>query len=179
MSAEVSHGHGRGSERRPDHAHTDRDRRRVILDAYGIRVTLAEGWSGRIYSRIAGAATLHAGDFALALEDGEFGDRSTGRMPAGATFLALTEYRVGTGLEPGRGLFAARRLPLPLDPTAFASNRLAHARPGQVGAQFFFTTAGRPFCLYMVIAGPRDGRRQRLLAADHVLRTLHIDRRVG
>jgi hypothetical protein len=146
----------------------------VILSAHGIHVELPSGWSGRTFSR-QGLVRLHAGDFALALADGEFGDQSTGRMPTPATFVALAEYRPGGGLEPGEGLFASRKLPLPLDPSAFATTRLAHPRPGQAGMQHFFTRGRRPFCLYVVVSGPRFERRAQLLAADRVLRSLKID----
>ena len=124
-----------------------------------------------------GLATLHAGDFQLPLDDGEFGDRSTGAMPGVATFLALTEYAAGAGLTPGVGLFAPRRIPLPLDPTSFGASRLQHPRPGQVGTQHFFTASRRPFCMYAVLAGPRHARRGQLLALDRVLRSLRIEPR--
>jgi hypothetical protein len=143
----------------------------VILAAHGLTIELPPGWSGRVFSRSQDVATLHAGDFQLPLRDGEFGDRSTARMPAGGTFMALTEYRPGDGLEPGVGLFAPARIPLPLDPARFSHNGLAHPRPGQVGMQHFFTSAGRPFCLYAVIAG---ARRRELPRLDHVLRSLLI-----
>jgi hypothetical protein len=146
----------------------------VTLDAHGIRIELPRGWSGRVFSRSPHTATLHAGDFQLPLDDGEFGDATTAEMPGVATFVALTEYRPGSGLKPGTGLFAPDRIRLPLDPARFAANRLAHPRPGQVGAQQFFTKRGRPFCLYVVLAGPRTVRRRQLLGADQVLRTLRI-----
>lgn len=146
----------------------------MIVEAHGIRVELPRGWSGRVFRRAGDVATLHAGDFALALEDGEFGDASTGRMPDAAKFVAITEYRPGSGLEPGRGLFAHRGLPVPLDPTAFSAARLAHPRPAQVGMQHFFTAKERPFCLYVVVAGHRVQRRRQLLAVDAVLRSLRI-----
>jgi hypothetical protein len=148
----------------------------VILTAHGVRIELPAGWSGRAFSR-QGLARLHAGDFALALSDGEFGDQSTGRMPAPATFVALAEYMPGAGLEPGEGLFASRKLPLPLDPLSFATTRLAHPRPGQAGMQHFFSHAARPFCLYVVVSGARSQRRGQLLAADRVLRSLKISAR--
>ena len=148
----------------------------MILAAHGIHVELPPGWSGRAFSR-QGLVRLHAGDFALALADGEFGDESTGRMPTPGTFVALAEYRQGGGLEPGEGLFASRKLPLPLEPTAFAATRLAHPRPGQAGMQHFFTRAGRPFCLYVVVSGGRAERRVQLLGADRVLRSLAISGR--
>lgn len=153
----------------------------MILDAHGLRVELPAGWSGRAFARspaghAAGrsAARLHAGNFPVVLNDGEFGDRSTGVMPAPGSFIALAEYLAGNGLEPGRGLFAPRRIPLPLDPTGFGESRLAHPRPGQVGVQHFFTTSSRPLCLYVVVAGGRGERRTQLAAVDHVLRTLRV-----
>jgi hypothetical protein len=146
----------------------------TALEAHGLRVELPRGWSGRVFKRPGGGATLHAGDFQLPLDDGEFGDRSTALMPAGASFLALTEYRSGAGLEPGRGLFAPRRVPRTLDPTGFSSRGLAHPHPGQAGMQHFFTSADRPFCLYVVVSGPRSTRRQQLAMLGHVLRSLRI-----
>lgn len=146
------------------------------LAAHGIEVMLPPLWSGRIFARADGNATLHAGDFRLALGDGEFGDASTDQMPAGSAFVALVEYLPGAGLEPGRGLYAPRRIRLPLDPTAFSPRRLAHIRPGQEGIQQFFTAAGRPLCLYVVLAarGDRLVRRRQLAVLDGMLRSLRV-----
>jgi hypothetical protein len=144
------------------------------LAAHGLEIELPSGWSGRAFRRDAGGATLHAGDFQLSLEDGEFGDRSTQAMPPGSTFLALTEYRPGAGLEPGQGLFASRRIPRTLDPAAFSSRGLAHPRPDQAGTQRFFTAAGRPLCLYVVVSGGRDERRRQLALLSHVLRSVRV-----
>ncbi len=146
----------------------------TVLEAHGLRIELPRGWSGRVFKRPAGGATLHAGDFQLPLDDGEFGDRSTELMPPGATFTALTEYVPGAGLEPGRGLFASRRIPTPLDPTSFSPRGLAHPRPDQAGMQHFFTAAGRPFCLYVVISGARSERRRQLATLAVVLRSIRI-----
>lgn len=147
----------------------------MILDAHGVRLELPPRWSGRLFARGGGIAVLHAADYPVALDDGStFGDDSTGRMPARATFLALAEYLPGNGLVPGRGLFAPKRVKLPLDPTRFSEHGLAHPRPGQQGTQHFFTTAGRPFCLYVVLAGGRAERRRQLTAVDHLLRSLSI-----
>ena len=156
-----------------------RGRATTTLEAHGLRVELPPGWSGRLFKRPEGGATLHAGNFQLPFDDGEFGDGSTAAMPAGATFLALTEYRLGAGLEPGRGLFASRRVPTGLDPTAFSSRGLAHPRAGQAGAQHFFTSGGRPFCLYVVVSGPRTARRHQLAMLGHVLRSLRVQPATG
>jgi hypothetical protein len=145
-----------------------------MLEAHGLRIELPRGWSGRIFKRPEGGATLHAGDFELPLDDGEFGDQSTAAMPPGAMFLALTEYRPGAGLEPGKGLFSSRRVPTVLDPTSFSARGMAHPRPGQLGRQEFFTTAGRPFCLYLVLSGGRSERRRQLATLGVVLRSLRI-----
>jgi hypothetical protein len=148
------------------------------LAAYGIDIDLPRGWSGRLFSRQDGAATLHVANYALALSDGEFGDRSTDGMRSGAIFFSLTEYRPGAGLRAGHGLFSATGIPRRLDPSQFSVRGLAHPRAGQVGSQHFFTTAERPFCLYVVLAGHRTERRRQLAAVDHVLETLRVGRRV-
>ncbi len=149
------------------------------LDAHGIQIELPHGWSGRVFSRQDGAATLHAGNHTLAIDDGEFGDRSTARMHPGACFIALTEYVPGAGLRAGDGLFSARRIELPLDPTRFAARALAHPRPDQAGTQQFFTLAQRPLCLYVVLAGGRPVRARQLAAVNHVLRSLRVRARGG
>jgi hypothetical protein len=148
----------------------------VIVEAHGLRLELPRGWSGRVFRRSQHIATLHAADFQLPLEDGEFGDHATAVMPRVASFLALTEYEPGSGLKPGVGLFGARGIELPLDPAQFSPRGLAHPRDGQAGMQHFFTSSERPFCLYLVVAGPRVHRRRQLLTLDHVLRSLQISR---
>ena len=140
------------------------------LAAHGLAIELPAGWSGRIFSRAGGIAALHAGSFPVALNDGEFGDRSTGLMPSQGAFIALAEYLPGAGLAPGHGLFSARKIPRRLDPLALSEAGLAHPRRGQSGLQHFFTAAGRPFCLYVVIAG----HRKHLRAVEAVLRSLRI-----
>jgi hypothetical protein len=141
------------------------------LQAHGLSVELPAAWSGRIFTRTGGIAAMHAGSFPVALHDGEFGDRSTALMPPEAAFIALAEYLPGRGLAPGKGLFGPRKIPRRLDPLALSEAGLAHPRRGQAGLQHFFATAGRPFCLYVVIAG----HRKHLRAVEAVLRTLRIE----
>ena len=149
------------------------------LAAHGFALELPHGWSGRVFRREGGNATLHAASFPLVLHDGEFGDASTARMHPGASFIALAEYMPGAGLRPGHGLFAATRLALPLDPTRFSIRGLAHPRSGQDGHQQFFTAAGRPLCLYVVIAGGAAHRRRQLPVLDAILRSLQVSPRSG
>lgn len=146
----------------------------MILAGRGLRLELPCGWSGRVFTRPGGIARLHAATFPIALADGDFGQESTAAMPPAAAFLALTEYLPGDGLRPGAGLFAPRRIPRPLDPAGFRATCLAYPMPGQVGQQHFFTTGGRPFCLYVVLAGGRLERKHQLAGVDHVLGSLRI-----
>lgn len=149
----------------------------AMLERGGVAVTLPAGWSGRLFTSESGEVTVHAGSFQIALQDGQFGDRSTGLIPAGGAFLALTEYNAGAGLTPGTGLFEDSRMPVPLDPTSFSRRRLQHARAGQTGAQHFFTIAARPLCLYVVLSGDKTatpGRHPRIAAVNALLRSLRI-----
>jgi hypothetical protein len=150
----------------------------------GVTVELPERWSGRLFAGRGDAIVLHAASFALPLDDGAFGDQSTGIMRPGSAFVALTEYLPGGDLKPGAGLFASPRIPVALDPTSFSERRLAHPRPGQSGSQQFFTVTGRPFCLYVVLAASRSelrvagaGRHPQLPAVRMLLRSLRVSSR--
>jgi hypothetical protein len=150
----------------------------VILRSHGIEIDLPDGWEGRIFRHRHGAPTLHAATFPLPHHDGEFGTKSTGRMPPGGAFFTLTEYQPGKGLEPGRGLFESKEIPLPLERDRFHPRTLLVARRGQFGFQHFFTMRGRPFCLYAVVrrehgAVAAAGRRQ-VSGMNGVLRTLQV-----
>jgi hypothetical protein len=140
----------------------------VRLAAYGLEIDLPRGWDGRIYRRPGADPTLHAASFELPARDGDFGSGATGRMPHGATFFVIKEYRPGRPLHPGRGLFASRSIPLPLDPGRFHPRTLQVGRPGQAGLQHFFTSAGRPFCLYAVIKSHPSGLAVTARARDQV-----------
>jgi hypothetical protein len=148
----------------------------VKVAAHGIAVDLPDGWEGRIFKRPKGDPTLHAGTFALPFDDGEFGSRATKRMPPGATFVTITEYRPGQGLQPGRGLFEARAIPLPIPRSRFRRSQLLVTRPGHRGFQHFFTEGGRPFCLYAVIHEPKlHSARADVAAVNRVLKSLTIE----
>jgi hypothetical protein len=142
------------------------------LAAHALAIDLPAGWEGRIYRRRGGDPILHAANFSLPADDGDFGSGATARMPPGGCFIALTEYRPGQGLEPGRGLFAPSALPLPLSARDFHHRVLQVGRPGQAGVQHFFTTGGRPFCLYAVVRQPADGRHA-TVAAEHQVRSMN------
>jgi hypothetical protein len=145
----------------------------VRTAAHGISIGAPHGWEVRI-SRTDGALpVLHLATFGLTTGDGAFGAAATGRMRPGDAFAALVEYLPDEHLRPHTGLFAARGLPT-LRVSDFSPAQLQVTRPGQLGAQRFFTARERPLCLYAVVwpaarAAPLVGR----LAA--VLRTLRIE----
>ena len=152
------------------------------LAAHGISIDLPEGWEGKIYRRRGGDPTLHAANYALPGADGDFGSVATERMPQDGSFIVLTEYRPGQGLEPGKGLFAADAIPLPLDVRKFHARTLHVGRRGQMGFQHFFTAGKRPFCLYAVVKPRVHGglvaaaaaAKPQVSAVNRVLETVNI-----
>jgi hypothetical protein len=149
------------------------------LAAHGIKVELPRGWEGRIYRRPGGDPTLHAGNFALPHDDGDFGSGATGRMPPHGAFLVLKEYRPGPRLVPGTGLFASHSIPLPLDLSRFHPRALQVGRPEQAGMQHFFSSGGRAFCLYAVVKRARGvgaaRAHEQVGRLSHILSSLSIE----
>ena len=170
------------------------------LAGAGLSAEVPAGWDARIYSRplaapqvlpepeaspfhqrvkaSGGSASLHAASFPLPVSDGDFGTGATSSMPAAGAFVALLEYEVGGGLRPGVGLFAARGAPLPLGRRDFDPRALLRPRPGQLGAQRFFTAGGRPFCLYAVL-GSASASVAALDELNRLLASLRFGRALG
>lgn len=121
------------------------------IAGHGLSIDLPARWEGRISRRGGAGPVLHAATFALRPTDGDFGAAPTGRMRAGDAFAALLEYAPDPRVRPGTGLFAPAGPSLP-EPAEFGSAQLQVTRRGQLGWQRFFTAAGRPCCLYAVIA---------------------------
>lgn len=144
------------------------------IAAHGIALDLPRGWDGRLYQLPGGDPVLHAASFPLPAVDGDFGSGATATMPSHGTFLALKEYRPGPRLVPGVGLFASHSVPLPLHARRFHPRTLQVTRPGQVGLQHFFTAAGRPFCLYAVIATGRTAAAAAAQTPDKVAELTQI-----
>ncbi len=142
------------------------------LAGHGLAAGLPPRWEGRIYRRAVAegagplrrqpAATgwpgelthpvLHLANFALPASRGDYGTGAVERMGSGNVFIALLEFGpdcLGTALYSPVGLprLAAGQ---------FNPNGLQRRVPGQAGFQHFFTEAGRPFCLYVVIGSHRE-----------------------
>ena len=122
---------------------------------------MASRWRSRPAGRRASCAApesapyLHVASFALTADLGQFGAGVTATMGPDGVFAALVEYVVDRHAQPGAGLFASRRWQPRLRMGEFGHDRLQVMRPGHLGAQRFFTTEGRPFCLYAVVAPAR------------------------
>jgi hypothetical protein len=151
----------------------------VVLEGDRLEIDLPAGWEGRFLRPSAQLRAIQAADAPLDPEDDELGEHTTAALPAGASYLSLTEYLEGSGVTPGRGAFRQRGIDLPLDPTQFSAQRVAHFRPGLLATQQSFSLAGRAFSLYVVIAGERPERRHQLLKVDYVLRTLRVSEKAS
>ncbi len=144
---------------------------------HGISADVPPGWEARIYRRTddePGATTapvLHAATFALPEERGDFGGGAVELMGPGDAFVALVGYDAAVA---GTPLFARQGLPRRPRSSSFARNKLQHVIPGQGGSQFFFTAAGRGWCLYVVL-GSYDDRDALLARVYAVLVTIVLD----
>jgi hypothetical protein len=144
----------------------------VKIAGYGIHIDVPHGWEARIYKRPQGDPTLHAGNFPLPVDDGDFGSEAVARMPNEGIFIAVTEYR---GDMAGQPLFAHTGVPIPVADSDLSAQGLQRTIPGQSGAQRFFTEKGRPFCLYVVV-GSSPSPWKLLKQANTVLKSLSITR---
>jgi hypothetical protein len=143
----------------------------VKLSRYGIEIDLPRGWEGRIYRRPEGRPILHAGNFQLPAEDGDFGTGAVSAMGDGGVFFVLAEYDPEAG---GSGLFSHRGVPGRLEPSEASPRALIRALPGRRGIQRFFTVRGRAFCLYLV-AAERPSAARLVDEANRVLRSVSIE----
>jgi hypothetical protein len=140
------------------------------ISGHGLEIDLPNGWEGRIYRRPEGRPILHAASFVLPTDDGDFGALAVASMPSNGVFIALAEY--GPDVL-GTPLFAHQGLPVPLRPADVLPRALQRLGRGRAGIQRFFTTRGRPFCLYVVI-GSELARAAQVDQANLVLGSLSV-----
>ena len=130
------------------------------IAAHGLAIDAPGGWDARILRRrpeAVGAAArstasahpvLHAANFALPEERGDFGGGAVELMRSPHVLVALLEYDRALA---GTALYADKRFPRRLKASAFGPNQLQRTITGQGGAQVFFSEKGRAFCLYVVL----------------------------
>lgn len=130
-----------------------------LLRAAGISVELPPGWDGGIAEPAVlddGAvrrSVTHLASFPLPERRGDYGGGAVERMTGTDVFIVLLEFEPGATAQP---LFASKGLPGPLRPSDFGRDTLQRRIEGQGGCQAFFQTAGRAFCLYVVVGSYTD-----------------------
>jgi hypothetical protein len=147
----------------------------VRTAGHGLSVEVPVGWEARIVRPPQSAPYLHVAGFALTADSGQFGAGVTAAMGPDGAFAALVEYVVDRHVQPGAGLFASRRWQPRLRLGEFSHDRLQVARRGHLGAQRFFTAAGRPFCLYAVISPVRRRPAELVGQLSAVLTTVRFE----
>ncbi len=136
------------------------------IAAHGIEATLPSGWDGAVFCRTPGPGEstypiMHAGNFALPSDRGDYGAGAVESMGSAGVFVALVEHGPQSVSTP---LFAQSGLALPLSARHFNPSGLQRVIRGQAGYQRFFNEAGRAFCVYVVIGSVGNARRLANLA---------------
>lgn len=141
------------------------------LDPAGLRLQLPQGWEARarvqppLATGRRGNLVLHAATIPLPAERGDFGSGVVELLGPDDVFLALVEYDAA---DAATALFAAQGLPA-LRPSDFSTRNLQRTQLGRSGGQWFFTVAGRPFCLFVVL-GSHSRRAAGAAKASALLR---------
>jgi len=147
------------------------------LTRQGLEIELPEGWDARIYRREVDDAVdvsrraLHAANFALPTNLGDYAVGAAERMTAGDVLVVLLEFDPDSA---GQGLFGNEGLPSGLSATDFSPTAMPRAMPGRTAAQWFFSLDGRAFCLYVVL-GSHNQRAAMMPIVNQVVETLKID----
>ena len=146
-----------------------------MLRAHGIEATLPTGFEGRIFIRPAIGREVpypvaNFATFALPADLGDFGSGAVTLMGTSDVFATLFEY----GPESlGKPLFARQGMPRTLSADDFRPYVLRRGLSGQSGTQWFFTEAGRPFTLYVVL-GSHVRRTQLVPRVNDLIGTLSV-----
>ena len=123
------------------------------LVAGGLSLELPSGWEARLRRQPpsqpgrVGNVLLHAATVALPESRGDFGSGVVQTLGAEDAFIALLEY---DAKDADAVLFVADRVPVPR-PSDFSPAVLQRTIGAATGAQWFFSVAGRPFALHVVL----------------------------
>ena len=131
------------------------------LAAHGLSVDVPAGWEAELSTQPdpatldsglaasdASLVVVHAANFSLPVERGDYGSGAVEVMDRNGIFAALVEFDSASARSK---LFAHDGFPTRLDPADFAPDQLHLSLPGQAGLQQFFHVGSRAFCLYAVI----------------------------
>jgi len=154
------------------------------LAAHGVSVDVPAGWEAELstqpdpamldpslQSAAASLVVVHAANFSLPAERGDYGSGAVEIMDRGGIFAALVEFDRASATS---RLFAGEGFPTRLDPADFAPDQLHLSLPGQAGLQKFFHVGSRAFCLYTVI-GSYSRRNLLVPELNRILSGMSID----
>lgn len=147
-----------------------------LLRASGISVELPPGWDGGIAEPTVLAdgavrrSVTHLASFPLPERRGDYGGGAVELMAWTDILIVLLEFDPGATAQP---LFSTEGLPHPLRPSDFGRDTLQRRVEGQGGCQAFFQSAGRAFCLYVVVGSHVD-RADLLPTINDVLARIEI-----
>jgi hypothetical protein len=112
---------------------------------------------------------IHAATFPLPAVRGDYGSGAVELMrPSDVLVVLLEQDREATATR----LFSRRGMPT-VRAGDFSPNALQRTLRGQSGVQYFFQTAGRAFCLYVVLGS--HARRVRLAGiANDLIRSISV-----
>lgn len=146
------------------------------LTRQGLEIELPDGWDARIYRRqsVDGEVTrraLHAANFALPTNLGDYAVGAAEQMSAGDVLVVLLEFDPDRA---GQGLFRNEGVPAGLTAGDFSPTALPRTMPGRTAAQWFFSVNDRAFCLYVVL-GSHTERAGMMDLVNQVVETVRID----
>jgi hypothetical protein len=149
----------------------------VRISSFGLAVDVPSGWEARIRRLVQAGdgfrahPVLHAADFALPEERGDFGSGAVETMRPSEAFIALIEYDPSSA---GTRLFSSDvAMPLQLHTDDFSPQQLQRTIRGQAGKQTFFVDGGRAFCLYVVL-GSMANRHHAVPRVNAILSAIEI-----
>ena len=129
-----------------------------MLSDLGVSVDVPQGWDARLYRREGRGrerVVLHLSTAPRPSGRGDYGSGAVEQLSTDDVLVALLEFEPSASEQE---LFRGN-LPTLIDGGAFSPSALQRVVPGQAGAQWFFSTAGRAFCLYAVIGQLSQQRR--------------------
>jgi hypothetical protein len=151
----------------------------TVITAHGIKAALPAGWSGRIFRHhpeppeVSGP-TLHAGNFAIPLDDADFGSALTGHLRPGRVAFIYNENIPDQALVPGVGLYEPYGFPESVTFADFDPNVLQARRQGQLGLQRFFTIGPRRLGMLYVVLGGRDSSERPIAEVNWIISQLEF-----
>ncbi|MGB8649937.1 MAG: hypothetical protein WCD35_04665 [Mycobacteriales bacterium] len=143
--------------------------------AHGVDVSLPSGWQVAlrrqrpVLAGREGNLLLHAATVPMPAERGDFGSAVVATLRPHDLFVALVEFdREATRTA----LFSSHGMPRPR-PSEFDPAGMQQVQPGMSGGQWFFSQAGRAWCLYAVL-GSHARRQAGALRVNELLRGVRL-----